>query len=308
MKKTTHWRALLALTLTFALAASACGSSSSDGKKGSGSGAGKGQKVRLVPQDFAESQTLTNVYGKYLKAQGFAVTIQKANGFRDGVYPALQKNKADLIIDYDGSAATFLDDKGKPSADSDQTYARLEDALKPKKLEAAEYSKAEDANALLVTKKFASANSLTKISDLKGVEDKVVFGASSDCTDRADCLKGYKGTYGLKFKDTKVLEYGQPLGAALEADAIQAAQYQTTAPEIGKKFVVLEDDMKLLSADNVTPIFRTEVSSPELTKALNTLSAKITTKDLITWNESTDIDKEDPEAVAQKWLEDNNLL
>ncbi len=306
-KKTHQWRALLALTLAVTLVAAACGSSSGGS---SGSKSGGGEKIRLVPQGFAESETLTNVYGKYLAAQGFDVTIQKPNGFRDGVYPALEKNKADLIIDYTGSAATFLDDTGKPSADADKTYARLEDALKPKKLSAANYAaKAEDANALVVTKKFADDNGLKTISDLKKVQDKVTFGASSDCTDRADCLKGYQGkVYGLKFKATKVVEYGPPLATALEQGAIQAAQYQTTAPEIGKKFVVLKDDKGLLSADNVVPVFRTGVKSDKLTKALNTLSEKLTTDDLIGWNEKTDIDKQDPATVAEQWLKDNKLL
>jgi osmoprotectant transport system substrate-binding protein len=309
-----RWRAPLLLLALFSLALAACGSSggSSGTKSGSGgSKPGAGQTIRLRPQDFAESETLTEVYAMYLKAQGFETSVQKPDGaFRKGIYPALESNKADLVIDYSGSAATELAPDSKPSPAPDATYTRLTTALKAKNLEASAYSKAEDKNALVVLKAFADKNKLTKISDLKKVEDQVVFGGSAQCITREDCLLGYQGsTYGLKFKSVKTLDYGPPLAAGLESGDIDAAQYQTTAPEIDSgKFVVLKDDKGLLSADNIVPIFRTKVSTPELTKALNTISEKLTTEDLIKWNVSTDINKEEPAAVAKKWLKDNNLL
>jgi osmoprotectant transport system substrate-binding protein len=314
-KNRFRWRAPLLLLAMFSLALASCGSSSgskkADGNSTGNSKAGAGQTIRLRPQDFAESKTLTEVYAMYLKSQGFETSVQKPDGaFRKGIYPALAGDKADLVIDYSGSAATELAPNGKPSPEAEATYTRLTSALKAKNLAASAYSKAEDKNALVVLKSFAEKNKLTKISDLKKVEDQVVFGGSAQCITRTDCLLGYQGsTYGLKFKGVKTLEYGPPLAAGLESGDIQAAQYQTTAPEIDSgKFVVLKDDKGLLSADNIVPIFRTKVSTPELTKALNTISEKLTTEALIKWNVSTDIDKEEPAAVAKKWLTDNNLL
>jgi len=309
----SRWKAPLLLLAVLALVLSACGEKkSSDGASSSDGSSSGSETLRLRPQDFAESETLTEVYAKYLDAQGIKTEVQKADGaYREGVYPALEKDKADLVIDYSGSAATFLAPKGTPSPDADKTYTRLTDALKAKKLTASTYSPAEDKNALVVLKSFADKNDLKKISDLSKVQDQVVFGGSAQCIEREDCLLGYQDAkyYGLKFKDVKTLEYGPPLAAGLESGDIQAAQYQTTAPEIDSgKFVVLEDDKGLLSADNVVPIFRTSVQSDKLTKALDTLSAKLTTEDLIKWNVSTDIDKEEPADVAQKWLEDQGLL
>ncbi|CAN5614346.1 ABC transporter substrate-binding protein [soil metagenome] len=310
----SRWRAPLLLLAVLALILSACSEKKSDGGDAASSdgGTSSGETLRLRPQDFAESVTLTQVYAKYLDAQGIKTEVQKADGaYREGVYPALEADKADIVIDYTGSAATFLDPKGTPSPDADETFTRLETALKAKKLEASTFSPSEDKNALVVLKSFAEENDLTKISDLSKVQDQVTFGGSAQCIEREDCLLGYQNAkyYGLKFKDVKTLDYGPPLAAGLESGDIQAAQYQTTAPEIDSgKFVVLEDDKGLLSADNIVPIFRSAVASDELTKALDTLSAKLTTEDLIKWNVATDIDKEEPEDVAQAWLEDNDLL
>ena len=302
------WRAPLALLAVLALVLAACGSSDSDGGSKGDGGSAK-PSLSLRPQAFNESETLTEVYAQFLKAKGYDTSVQKPDGaFREGVYPALKDGKADIVIDYSGSAATFLDPKGTPSPDPEKTYERLSASLGDK-LKAGAYSPAEDKNALVVLKSFAEKNNLTKISDLAKV-DGVVFGGSAQCIEREDCLLGYQGpTYGLKFKSVKTLEYGPPLAAGLKSGDIQAAQYQTTAPEIASgDFVVLEDDKGLLSADNVVPIIAAKKADKELIADLDELSKQLTTKDLIAWNAKTDIDKEDPVDVATAWLEEKGLI
>lgn len=69
--------------------------------------------------------------------------------------------------------------------------------------------------------------------------------------------------------------------------------------------------MGLLSADNIVPVVRQDLADEygdTLADALNELSETITTEDLISWNEATDIDKEEPADVAKAWLEDEGLL
>jgi osmoprotectant transport system substrate-binding protein len=239
------------------------------------------------------------------------VKTQAASGFRDQVYPGLENDDIDLIIDYSGSAARFLDPKSTPSADSDKTYTALTTALAAKKLVAYDYSPAEDANALVALKSWADDNHVTKISDLKGIAD-LNLGAAEDCRKRADCLVGYQDVYGLTFASFKALEYGPPLTEALSAGEVQVAQYQTTAPQLATgDFVALEDDKGLLSADNVVPVLRQDLADEygdTLAQAINTLSKLITTEDLIAWNVSTDIDKDEPADVATAWLTDHDLL
>ena len=322
----SRWR-LLAIPLLPVFVAMGCGSDNGD-EGGSGdttptSGGDTtptsgeipdGPTIRLVPQDFGESRTLTEVYGQYLEAKGYDVDIQDASGFRDIVYPALQEDKADIVIDYTGSGASFVDETGTPSPDPDETYARLQAAVEGEDYQALEYSPAEDKNALVVLKTFADENSLTQISDLKAIEDQVVFGGSAQCIERPDCLLGYQSPdfYDLQFKEVRTIDYGPPLAAGLEEGALQAVQYQTTAPEIETgDFVILEDDKGMLSADNIVPLVRTALLDEygdDLTTAINELSAMLTTEDLIGWNSATDIDKEEPADVAEAWLEDKGLL
>jgi osmoprotectant transport system substrate-binding protein len=310
----SRWRKTLALPLALGLAltAAACGDDDDAGGGDTDSEVISGPTIRLAPQDFAEAKTLTEVYGQYLEAQGFEVDIQPPNGFRDQVYPDLENDDLDLIIDYTGSAARYLDPEVDASADADATHAALMGALEPLELVAAEYSPAEDKNALVALKTFADENGLVNISDLAKL-GTIELGGAEDCRERQDCLLGYTdpAVYGLTVEFT-ALEYGPALTEALQAGAIQVAQYQTTAPQIATgDFVVLTDDKGLLSADNIVPVLRSEVAEAygeELLAALDDLSALLTTEDLIEWNVATDIDHEEPADVATAWLESKGLI
>lgn len=310
---TTRWRVPLALALAFTLVGAACGSddTGSDGATDTTAVAIEGTTIQLAPQDFAESKTLTEVYGQYLRARGFDVEIQPASGFRPQVYPGLTGGDISLIIDYTGSAARHLDPEITPSADSDETFALLTPLLEAQELAAYDFSPAEDANALVALKSWAEENDVTTISDLADVDD-LKLGADENCRTRADCLLGFEGLYGLDFSEFVALTYGPPLTEALSAGVVQVAFYQTTAPQLaGGEFIELEDDLGLLSADNVVPVL-TQALADEygtaLADVLNELSALITTEDLIAWNVRTDIDKDEPADVATAWLEENDLL
>lgn len=311
---TTHrWRAPLALALALALTGAACSDDKSTTETGGpdGTEAVEGSTIRFAPQDFAESKTLTEVYAQFLTAKGFDVEVQPASGFRTEVYAGLEGDDLDIIIDYTGSAARHLDPEAPPSADADETYDALTRLLEANALVAYEYSDAEDANALVALKSWAEANDVTTISDLAGI-DGVVLGAAEDCRERADCLLGYQDLYGLDFSEFVALTYGPPLTEALEADEVQVAQYQTTAPQLASgDFVELEDDKGMLSADNIVPVLRKDLADEygdTLAEVINELSGLITTDDLIAWNVSTDIDKQEPADVAKAWLEDKGLL
>jgi osmoprotectant transport system substrate-binding protein len=307
----SRWRAPLALTLAFVLAIAAAACGDDDNKDDTGST--KDPTIRLAPQDFAEAKTLTEVYGQYLKAEGFDVEIQAPDGFRDQVYPDLEADKIDMIIDYAGSATGFLDKTKAASSDPAKTAAALGEVLALKDLVAFTPSPAEDANALVALKSWADEHEVTTISDLAKVDGKIKLGGAEDCRLRTDCLVGYTdpAKYGLDVDFTPVA-YGPPLIAALDSGTEDVVQYQTTAAELASgKYVVLEDDKGILSSDHIVPVLRKEVADAygsRLQDAIDELSAKITTDDLIAWNVSTDLDKDEPADVAKAWLTEQGLL
>jgi osmoprotectant transport system substrate-binding protein len=55
-------------------------------------------------------------------------------------------------------------------------------------------------------------------------------------------------------------------------------------------------------------IVRTDKLDDTITSVLNDIDAKLTTKDLQDLNKRADIDKEDPDALAEEWLKDHGFL
>jgi osmoprotectant transport system substrate-binding protein len=309
----SRWRKAIALALAFGLlgTAAACGDDDDEGA-GDDVEAVDGETIRIAPQDFNEAKVLTEVYAQYLEAKGFDVDLQAPNGFRDQVYPDLEADDLDLIIDYTGSAARFLNPELVPPSDADETYTALQAELAKKGLVAGDYSPAEDRNALVALKTFADENEIANISDLAKL-GTVQLGGAEDCRNRVDCLLGYQdpAKYGLTV-EFRAIEYGEPLVTALKEGEIQVAQYQQSSPDIAEgTFVVLADDKGILSADNVVPVLRSEIAESygdELTAALDDLSALLTTEDLLEWAIATDVDKDEPADVASAWLEEKGLL
>ncbi len=71
--------------------------------------------------------------------------------------------------------------------------------------------------------------------------------------------------------------------------------------------VVLTDDKKLQTVDNIIPAVNTAKSSPELIAALNKVSAALDTTKLIALNKATDVDRKTPAVAAQDFATSSNL-
>ena len=258
--------------------------------------------------NFSEQEIVAEIYAQCLEAAGYDVDTKLKIGSREIVLPALEKGDIDLYPEYVGTLLTFL--KGTPTSDVDKTVSDLQTALEAKGLQVLEPAEAEDKNGFAVTKATADRLKITSLSDLKGKEKDLVFGAGPECDQRPLCLIGLKETYGLEFKEVKKLDSGGPLTKdALEKGEIDVGLIFTSDGAVAARgFVVLEDDKNLQPPDNVVPIVRTDVLEGDLEALLNSISAKLTTEGLSELNKAVDVDKADPADVAEEWLVENGFL
>ena len=300
-----------ATILSLALVAGACGSSGDDdnnASSGSDTTAVSGKSITVASFNFSESEILANIYAGALKKKGFNVKVRANLGNREVVAPALEKGEIDL---YPGYAATELEffnkGAGQATPDAEDTASKLNTLMKPKGIEALTPSPAIDANAFAVTKATADKYKLTKLSDLAAVAPQLTLGGPAECPTRPFCAKGLEDTYGIKFRSFKALDPGGPLTKnALEKGDIDVGLIFSSDGAIpAKGFKVLEDDKHLQNADNVTPLIRTDVASDQAKEVLDEVSQKLTTEDLATLNKRADLDKEDPETLAEEWLDKN---
>ena len=97
-------------------------------------------------------------------------------------------------------------------------------------------------------------------------------------------------------------------GGSTDSDESQASG-ETCAPVPGDQLVVLEDDQHLQNADNVIPAVNARFvdGQPALLSALNAVSAKLTTEDLVNMNAAVDVERQSAEEVAAAWVEESGV-
>jgi osmoprotectant transport system substrate-binding protein len=98
-------------------------------------------------------------------------------------------------------------------------------------------------------------------------------------------------------------------GNASGGTASGSAAASSCAPVAGQQLVVLEDDKHLQNADNVVPLVYAPIakSDPAVLPALNAVSAKLTTDDLITMNAAVDVDRKQATDVAANWVSQSGV-
>lgn len=140
------------------------------------------------------------------------------------------------------------------------------------------------------------------------IASQLVFGAPPDCPTNPFCQIGLKNKYGIVFKQVKKLDFGGPLTvSALKTGAIQVGELFSTSV-YDPSFVVLQDDKQLEAADNLVPLVRKAVDSPDIDTILNSVMAKLTTDNVLAMNKQYDIDKKAASDIASAFIQQNGLL
>lgn len=75
----------------------------------------------------------------------------------------------------------------------------------------------------------------------------------------------------------------------------------------GDRLVVLADDLRLQTVDNVVPVVNGKVFTPALEQALNAVSQTLSTADLVAMNKAADVERKSPASVARDYVAKNRL-
>lgn len=306
MKRMTSVVAVLAASI---LGLTACGSSedplASSSPTGSASASGgSGQPIVVGGANFSESTLLAEIYAGALKAKGINATTKPNIGSREIYLRALEDNSVQVFPEYTGALA-FNYDKSYTGTNPDEVYQHVQQVL-PKTLVVLDKSAAEDNDSIVVTKATADKYKLKSIADLKAVAGTMTLTAPPEFKGRPQGIPGLEKTYGVKFGSFRPLT-GQGIVQALKNGQADAANIFSTDPAIAANgFVQLEDTQKLFGSQNIVPLVRAD-RADEVKDALNAVSAKLTTEAIAAMLKKTDIDKQDPKAVAQEFLSANGL-
>jgi osmoprotectant transport system substrate-binding protein len=313
---------VIAVLAAFVLLGAACGDDDDDttsaGDEGGSESAPEGPAISIGAQDFGESAIVAQIYKGALENAGFEADVQELTGFRDLVFGAFESGDINLAPDYVASQLEFLlaeagEEGGQATSDVDETLGKLEPLLQERDLVALTPSDAVDTNAFVVTQETSDSSGITTLSDLAANGGDLTLGAPPDCETNGFCIPGLMRVYGVDFTGRfEPLEFGL-IPDALEAGEVQVGVVGSTDGRLADEetgWVLLEDDKGMFAADNVFPVASQELIDAygdDLTDLLDSISAELTTDDLIAMNKRYDIDHDDAEEIAADWLSDHGF-
>jgi osmoprotectant transport system substrate-binding protein len=186
-------------------------------------------KVVIGAANFAESQTLAELYKITLTTAGFQASVQQSTN-RELYEPALERGEITVFPEYAATMTEFLNQKAngkdaaaKASGDIAVTMTALKDLGTKYGLAFGTPSTASDQNAFAVTKPLADAYSLKTLSDFaaKCSGTASVLAGPAECPQRPFCQKGLQSTYGATFGKFFEADAGGPRskGALRNGDA-----------------------------------------------------------------------------------------
>ncbi|MCY1717795.1 ABC transporter substrate-binding protein [Microbacterium sp. SL62] len=274
--------------------------------------AGGGDSSQIVVGSFAfpESEILGEIYAQALKAKGFDVQTKFNIGPRQQTIPALQDGSINLIPEYNGNLLAYYD-TAFTQRTTDDVDAALTDAVAKDNLTVYSSAAAEDKDAYVVTQAYAQANGLTSIGDLSKVQP-FSLGANPQFAELGYGIPGLKSVYGVS--DVTFVPYedfgGPDTVKALTDNTVQVADIYTTSPALkAENLLVLKDPENLIAAQNVLPLLSKSIDTPELKDALDAISAKLTTDDLIDLRDRVEgSEQASASTAAADWLKNAGLL
>ncbi|MEV0295229.1 ABC transporter substrate-binding protein [Nocardia sp. NPDC050710] len=286
---------------------SACGNSDPL----AGTGSCEGDALTVGSANFPESETVANIYAEVLRINGFQVDTRMNIGSREAYIPALRQCAISVIPEYTGNLLQYLDKNATATTPAD-VDAALTTAL-GSDLAVGTPAPGQDSDAVVVTKATADRWNLRTIADLAAHSAEVKFGAPAEFQERAGGLPGLKKNYNLDIAANNfvpIADGGGPATVrALVDGQVTAADIFTTSPAIAQhNLVVLEDPKHNFPAQNLVPLFNAAKRSDKALAALNAVSAKLTTDELLVLNEAVSgSSKTEPKAAAVAWINAHGL-
>ena len=267
---------------------------------------GPPQTVRFASYDFPENQILTEVYAEAARRAGLPVSVAHGVGTREVVSPALMQGVVDVVVDYLGTALAF-NRPAAPDLSREPVAMRavLSRTLGGRGVLVLNAGLAEDQNGFAVTTAFAAERGLARLSDLADIAPELTFGGPPECPDRPFCLKGLEDVYGLQFGEVRAMPSRAATVEALLAGDIHVGLLETTDARLAVAPIqLLIDDRDLQPPENVVPLVRADALDrwgEQLRTALDEVSARLTTHDLVQLNRAVEIDGLTPEEAADAW-------
>ena len=223
-------------------------------------------------------------------------------------FASLQKGEIDLYVEYTGTALlTIAKQELGPDLDPQRILDRLRRTF-------------QDEFQMTWLAPLGFNNSygiavrpdlqLTRISQLRGMENGLVARFHHEFLNRPDGFPGLVRHYGLEFGDVGGIDHGLAY-LALRQGQIDVTDAYTTDGVLRKhQLVILEDDRQFFPPYQAAPLVRLQAlqSFPELESVLGRLAGRLGQQRMIDLNHAVAVEARSPQGVAQSFLVDEGLI
>ncbi|HEY7847550.1 MAG TPA: ABC transporter substrate-binding protein [Candidatus Limnocylindria bacterium] len=310
-----RYRTLALGAALLALVMSACAPGGSGSSPSASGTAVELPDVSVGSADFYEAAVVGEMYAQALEAKGYAVERHLNIGERPAVHAAMDADEINLIPEYLGGLAGQLTGATELASDPQEAWDNLQEPLAEKGWVAFAFSPGTDADGFAVRQETATELDLATMTDLAGVADQLVWGLAPGCPENPVCGPGLNEVYGIDISALDVESLGPcstEMADALNNEVVDVGQVCTTQPDIVTfNFALLEDDMALQPAQNMTAVATQELADAapaDFAETLDAINEALTTEALTQLRIEIVVDQTDMADVARSFLEDNGLL
>lgn len=320
--------AVVATIAALSMIAAGCGSGGSGGSGGGGGGGGgaapKGlpqgtpgegkPAVTLGTKDFAEQFLLGDLYQQALQAKGFTVEQKQNIGASEVIDKAFTSGQIDFYPEYTGEIVSTVGGYKKPLKSKEETYQRAKAFVeKNRGATLLPQTPFQDIDVVVVKPEFAKKHNLKSIADLENVGPKgkgVSFAAQPPSKTRYQGYLGLQQAYGLTEVKFVGVQVGVTYTALDNGSANTADVFSTDGQLTTGDYVQLEDPKNIMGFQHVAPVVKNSVlkeQGPAFAETLNWVNSLLTVEAMQQMNKAVQLNKQDPAAVAKKFLEANGL-
>jgi osmoprotectant transport system substrate-binding protein len=260
--------------------------------------------IRIGTANFPEASILGELYRQALVAKGFTVTLN-GNIPYPKLISSLASGKIDLFPGYIGVIVQSVYHQTRLPATARGWWLAAKKLAAPHGFTLFQPTPFSDSEAIGVLTTTAKGYGLKTVADLKRLGSKLTIGGPPEFQKRSHGLVGLSKEYGIT--QAKFIPLvGINSYAAFDAGKVLAADIFCTDPYLtGTKYSVLIDTKRLFGFQNVAPVVSTTLAQtlgPRFSKAVDAVSAMLTTTAMIGMNASVAIDRQPASKVARRFL------
>ncbi|KRM10294.1 glycine betaine ABC transporter substrate-binding protein [Paucilactobacillus suebicus] len=265
--------------------------------------------VTVGSKNFTENLIIGRIYEDALKHEGIKVKSKLNLSGTFVAQNALKKGSIDLYPEYTGTG--YVDVlKHKSTHDDKKVYKTLNSGYAKWNLSWLTPSKANDSQALVITKAASEKYHIKNFSQLAKNAKNLRFASTAEFEGRKDGIPGLKKEYGgFNFKSTSTVDNGVRYKALLDGKADVTVGFTTDGQLDNKKLVLLKDNKDFYPNYYVDAVVRNSTlkSNPKVKTVLNKVNAKLTTKELQKLNAKVDVHHQKYQTVGDQYAKENGF-